>query len=110
MRCNYFEYREMMENLFYGVPLTNHHLNNATEQIRRYLVNGGAGNVVKALGIGIRVVTKEAALLPSEIVSRRFVWIEGERKGKELDRNEIESIGMFLKHGAFYGKFGIEKE
>ena len=80
---------------------------------KKIIADGGikySGDVVKALGIGIRVVTKEAVLLPSEIVSRRFVWIEGERKGKELDRNEIESIGMFLKHGAFYGKFGIEKE
>lgn len=104
MTCNYFEYRNMMDKLFYGVALTDVHLNNATEQIRQYLVNGGAGDIVKSLGIGIKIVTKESRLLPSEVVSRRFVWLDGERKGEELHRNEIENIGMFLKHGAFYGK------
>ena len=107
MTCNYFEYRDLMDKLFYGVVLTDSHLNNATEQIRQYIVNGGAGNVMKSLGIGIKVVTKEAALLPTEVVSRRFIWLNGERKGEELDRNEIENIGMFLKHGAFYGRYGV---
>lgn len=107
MTCSYYEYREMMDKMFYGVALTDNHLNNITEQIRQYLVNGGAGNIVVALGIGIKVVTKKAVLLPNEVVYRRFVWLEGERKGKELDRNEIEGIGMFLKYGAFYGKCGI---
>jgi len=105
MTCTYFEYREMTEKLFFGVALTDNHLNNATEQIRQYLVNGGAGDVINALGIGIKVVTKSAALLPEEIVSRRFIWLNGERKGAELDRYEIMNIGMFLKHGAFYGKY-----
>lgn len=108
MTCNYFEYREMMDKMFYGVALTDKHLNNITEQIRQYLVNGGAGNIVVALGIGIKVITKEAVLLPSEVVYRRFVWLKGERKGEELDRNEIENIGMFLKHGSFYGKCGVQ--
>ena len=107
MTCNYFEYKEMMDKMFYGVALTDNHLNNVTEQIRQYLVNGGAGNIVVALGIGIKVITKEAVLLPSEVVYRRFIWLEGERKGEELHRNEIENIGMFLKHGAFYGKRGV---
>lgn len=107
MTCNYFEYREMMDKMFYGVGLTDNYLNSTTEQIRQYLVNGGAGDVVKALGIGIKVVTKESTLLPSEVIYRRFIWFAGERKGEELHRNEIESIGMFLKHGPFYGKCGI---
>lgn len=106
MTCNYFEYRDITEKLFYGVPLTDKHLNDATEQIRRYLIDGGAGNIVKALGIGIRVVTKETLLLQPEVISKRFVYIDGENKGRDLDRNEIESIGMFLKYGALYGKCG----
>ena len=107
MTCNYFEDRDLIDKLFYGVALTDRHLNNATEQIRQYIVNGGAGNVTKSLSIGIKVVTKEAVLLPTEVVSRRFVWLNGERKGEELDMNEIENIGMFLKHGAFYGRCGL---
>lgn len=109
MTCNYFEYRKMMDKLFYGVPLTDNRLNEATEIIRQYLVNGGAGNILKELGVGIRIVTKECMLLPSEIVRKRFVWLKGERKGEELDRSEIECIGMFLKHGAFYEKSDMPK-
>lgn len=104
MTCNYFDYRDLMEKLFYGVALTDSHLNNATEQIRQYIVNGGAGNVMKDLGIGVKIVTKQAVLLLTEIIRRRFVWLDGERKGEELDRNEIENIGIFLKYGAFYGR------
>lgn len=107
MTCNYFEYEEMTEKMFYGVALTNHHLNMVTEQIRLYLINGGAGEIMKQLGIGIRIVTKESVLLPPEIVKRRFVWIDGERKGKELSIGEIMGIGLFLKHGAYYGKCGV---
>ena len=104
MKCSYFEYQDMVNKLFYGVALTDNHLNNATEQIRWYLVNGGAGEVMQMLHIGIKVVTKEVALLGKEIVSQRFIWLDGERKGKELLINEICNIGMFLKYGAFYNK------
>lgn len=104
MTCNYFDYRDMVEKLFYGVPLTDAHLNDATEQIRQYLVNGGAGDVVKDLGIGIKVITKKAVLLPTEVTYRRFIWLCGEREGAELNRDEISGIGMFLKHGFLYGK------
>lgn len=107
MTCNYFKYKEMTEKAFYGVALTDDHMNNITEQIRQYLVSGGAGNIISALGIGIKVVTKKLILLPEEVVYRRFVWISGERKGTELERHEIEAIGMFLKDGAFYGKCGV---
>ena len=106
MTCNYFEYRNMTEKLFFGVALTQEHLNRATEEIRRYIVDGGAGDVMLALGIGIKVITKEAVLLPKEIVKRCFVYIDGENKGRELDRHEIMNIGMFLKDGALYGKCG----
>ena len=104
MRCNYFEYRDMMDKTFYGVALTNNHMNSATEQIRRYLVNGGAGEVMQMLHIGIRVITRENLILGKETVSQRFIWLDGERKGEELTINEICNIGMFLKHGAFYNK------
>lgn len=105
--CNYFEYMDMTEKMFFGVPLTDEHLNNVTEKIRQYLINGGTGNIVEALNIGIRIVTKKTVLLPEEVVRRRFIWLDGERKGEELSINEIQAIGMFLKHGPFYGKCGI---
>lgn len=104
MKCNYFEYREMVDKAFYGVALTDKHLNRVTEELRQYLVNGGAGDVLVALGIGIKTITKETALLPSEEIYRRFVWLNGERKGEELRIYEIEGLGMFLKHGPFYQK------
>lgn len=107
MTCNYFEYRDMTDKMFYGIALTDSYLNKATEQIRQYLINGGAGNVVKSLNIGMKVVIKEQLLFPVEEISRRFVWLDGERKGNELSIDEIRGIGMFLKHGAFYGKCGV---
>lgn len=105
MTCNYFRYKEITDKAFYGVALTDKHLNNVTEEIRRYLVEGGAGETLQKLGIGIRVIEKQFIFSElNEIVSKRFVFISGEHKGRELTRQEIEGIGMFLKHGAFYGR------
>ncbi len=107
MTCNYFEYMDMTDKLFFGVALTDNHLNNATEKIRQYLVNGGAVNIAKSLGIGIKVIEKQHPMFPelNEVIERRFIFVDGERKGEELTINEIRNIGMFLKYGAFYGKF-----
>lgn len=46
----------------------------------------------------------------NEVVKKRFVFIDGERKGEELTINEIRNIGMFLKNGAFYGKKLVQCE
>ena len=105
-KCNYFEYRDLTEKCFYGVPLTEEHLNNATEELRQYLINGGAGNIADFLQIGI----KEVINYPDKLISRRFIWTEGTRKGQELTIREIESIGWFLPGGAFYGKAGTVKK
>jgi hypothetical protein len=96
----------MTDTMFYGVALTDNHMNNATEQIRKYLVYGGAGDIVKALGIGIKIEEKQCPLFPelNQIVRIRFVFVDGENKGRELTIDEIKGIGMFLKHGAFYGR------
>lgn len=106
MTCNYFDYIDMTDEMFYGVALTDNHLNNVTEQIRKYLVEGGAGDILKALGIGIKIEEKQHPMFPelNELIKRRFVFVEGENKGRELTRLEIQGIGMFLKHGAFYGR------
>ncbi len=105
MTCNYFRFKEITDKAFYGVAQTDNHLNKATEEIRRYLVEGGAGELLQKMGIGIRVIEKQF-IFPelNEVVSKRFVFISGENKGRELTRQEIEGIGMFLKNGAFYGK------
>lgn len=104
MKCTCFEYHELTDGLFYSAALTDEHLNKATEKIRRYLIDGGAAQCIHTLGIGIQITTKSALLLPDETVKRRFVWLDGARKGKELTIHELESIGMFLKGGAFFGK------
>ena len=110
MTCNYFDYRDMTNKMFYGVGLADNHLNKVTEQIRQYLVNGGAGAIIKALNIGVRVITKKGLLLPEEVVKCRFIWLDGERAGEELTITEIINIGVFLKHGALYGKCGISTQ
>ena len=58
---------------------------------------------MQKLGIGIQIITTRAVLLPEEIVTKRFIWLKGNRTGKLLERNEIEAIGMFLPGGALYG-------
>ena len=102
--CNYIEYHKMTDQMFYGVPLTETHLAKCTERLKIYLANGGAGNIMIKLGIGIELTTKQTLLLPEEIVSERFVWLKGPRKGQLLERHEIEAIGMFLPGGALYQK------
>ena len=104
--CNYIEYQRMTNSLFFGVALTDKHMNEATEHIRRYFINGGALEIVNALGIGIRVTGKCGVNRPSEIIERRFIYLSGENAGLELTVNEICSIGMFLRGGPYYGKIG----
>lgn len=106
MTCNYFDYMKLVDELFFGVALTDEQLNNAAEKIRKYIVNGGAGKVVASLGVGFRIVEKQFQAFPelNRVITKRFIFVDGERKGEELTINEIRSIGMFLKHGAFYGK------
>ena len=105
MTCNYFDYRDMTDKMFYGVALTDNYLNNVSVQIKRYLQDGGAGDTLAKLGIGFRIVEKQFVFPElNETISQKFVWLNGERKGEELTIDEIKGIGMFLKHGAFYGK------
>ena len=106
MTCNYIEYQRMTNSLFFGVALTDKHMNEATEHIRRYFINGGALEIVNALGIGIRVTGKCGVNRPSEIIERRFIYLSGENAGRELTVNEICSIGMFLRGGPYCGKIG----
>ena len=112
MKCNYIEYHRLTDQMFSGVAQTDTHLNQYTEILRQYLINGGAANTMLKLGIGIQVTTKRFMLLPKEVVMRRFIWLKGSRKGELLDRNEIEAIGMFLPVVLYMEKkiitYGIE--
>lgn len=101
MTCNYFDFRKLTDKLFYGVALTEEHLNNATEQIRKYLADGGATPVTNALGIGVQFEEREG-----KVVRERIVYTEGRYKNTELHISEIEDIGHYLKHGCLYGRCG----
>ena len=104
--CNYIEYQRMTNSLFFGVALTDKHMNEAVEHIRRYFINGDALEIVNALGIGIKVTEKRGFNQPPEIIEQRFIYLSGENAGRELTVNEICSIGMFLRGGPYYGKIG----
>ena len=64
--CNYIEYHKMTDQMFYGVPLTETHLAKCTERLKIYLANGGAGNIMIKLGIGIELTTKQTLSKLSE--------------------------------------------
>ena len=104
MKCNYVEYHRLTDQMFYGVAQTDTHLNQYTEILRQYLINGGAANMMLKLGVGIQLITKRPMLLPEEVVMRRFIWLKGNRKGELLEKHEIEALGMFLPGGALCEK------
>lgn len=96
----------MTDRLFSGIALTDKHINNAIAEIHRYFLDGGAAAVMNALGIGLQIREKTHAMFPelNEVISRRFIYLAGERIGEELTTNEVCALGLFLKHGPFYGK------
>ncbi len=103
MKCNYIEYHRLTDRMFYGIAQTDAHLNQYTEVLRQYLINGGAGDIMLKFGVGIQLTTKKLMLLPEEVIMRRFIWLKGNKKGELLERYEIEALGMFLPGGALYG-------
>ena len=106
MTCDYFTYKKITDRLFYGVALTDAHMNAAIKEIHEYFLAGGAAEALAPLKIGLRILEKQHALFPelNEVISRRFIFLEGERKGRELSIHEICAIGLFLKHGPYYGR------
>ena len=101
MKANYFKYQEMTDELFYGVPLTDAHMNMASKKLWDYLLENGAQSVLKCLEIGFQVTKRESALFPemNEIIKQRMVYTSGAHKGRELNITEMKNIGMFLKDG-----------
>ena len=92
MKCNYIEYHRLTDQMFSGVAQTDTHLNQYTEILRQYLINGGAANTMLKLGIGIQVTTKRFMLLPKEVVMRRFIWL----KRKEQQQNSYRTLKPLL--------------
>lgn len=97
MKANAYEYLKMTDKMFYGVALTDEHMNNAVENIRKYLVASGALEIVDRLGIGMRIEERDG-----KVVRRRMIYLSGENRGKELSIHEMQNIGMFLRGGAYY--------
>ena len=92
-KINYYEYHDMTEKLFFGVTLTDEHMNTATKQIAKYLGSGGAQPIADALGICVMERVRGG-----RVVWRRLVHKMG---AEELTINEICNIGLFLPHGPF---------
>ncbi len=96
MTANYVDYQKMMNKLFFGVALTEKHMNKATETIRKYLCDTGAADTVKRLGVGIELIERDGKL-----IKERFVYVSREAEGRELSVSEIINIGLFLRGGAY---------
>ena len=100
MSINYYRYHELTEKLFYGVPLTDEHLNEAHEQIAKYLADGGAKPITDALGL----VFIERVYGDGKLITRRICY---KVSGRELTPVEIGNIGLFLPYGSHYGSMGV---
>ena len=106
-KCNKVDYNKLTDKLFYGVLLTDNHLNNAMETIKNYLLEGAEGYILNYLGICYRTVERISSVNPedSEVIKRCFVYIRGDRKGEELSLREVENIGLFLRGGGWYDDY-----
>ena len=98
MVYNCFGYTQLCNKLFFGVPLTDDHMNEATKQICSYILKaGGAKNMLK-LGVGIRTRRLSES---DKIIRQRLVYTKGSRAGQELQIHEIENLGHFLRGGNY---------
>ena len=106
-KCNIVEYNKLTDKLFYGVLLTENHLNNAMETIKNYLFEGGEGYILNYLGICYRTVERISSVNPedNEVIKKCFVYFRGDRKGEELTLREVENIGFFLIGGGWYDEY-----
>ena len=91
MKHAFVEYEKLTDKLFYGVALTDEHLNDAMEQIRQFLVNAGADSICDALHISFREYIRDG-----KVWKARFIWLDGEHKGEELTTNEICGLRFYL--------------
>lgn len=96
---NYYEYHDMTEKMFFGVALTDEHLNNITLQIAKYISDGNAQPITDALGLCVIERKRDGRVWYRRICYRLT--------GQELTPKEIMNIGLFLPHGAYYGKCNV---
>lgn len=102
--CNCSEYKKIiLEEIGEKIP-TGKEMDRIGETARRYFVDGGAGGVLVALGVGVRVITKEYFTEElNETISRRLCFVSGGRAGDDLTIHDIIALGDFLPGGAFSG-------
>ena len=83
--CNYSEYKKIIsEEIGEKIP-TGKEIDRVGEIARRYFVDGGAGGVLVALGVGVRVITKEYFTKElNETISRRLCFVSGGRAGDDF--------------------------
>ena len=94
MTCNCCDYQKMIDKLFYGVALTDEHMNNAMNTIKNYLVNGEALKVLKSLSIGWKELYQG-----QKLIKQRFYFYGGNLQGRDLDIKHLEALGHFLRGG-----------
>lgn len=96
MKANSIEWRKMCDRLFYGVALTDEHMNTAHKELFDYLKNCNLAPLWDFLGLSlVESFTKENG----RIISRRICFRDS---GVSLTVRELENIGCFLPGNPWY--------
>ena len=99
MTANYYRFHDLTDHLFYGVALTDEHMNEAALKVAEYLRDNGAADITEKLGLFLQEHVRDGKVWRRRICYRLT--------GKELTPVEIGNIGLFLPYGALYGKCGM---
>ena len=101
MNCTYESFKIMTDELLVNYRESKVNTNEITERIRAFFAEGGADGILQKLFVGLQITTK-ASSGPSELVSKRFIWLAGPRKDITLSVEEAISLGMFLPGGPYH--------
>ena len=93
-KINYYTYHDYVEKFYFGHALTEEHLNDATTSIAKYIVDGGAKELIESLGVVICERWES-----DRMISRRFCFSDKQ----ELTFKQIMALGLYLPFGAYYG-------
>lgn len=91
MKANYTDYMKLFNKLYLGVPLTEIKLSDNALQIARYLKDGGASELMKRIGIGLKQYVTVGKPIKTELY-----YISGCNAGRALTIDEIRHIGILL--------------